>query len=164
MIEKKLGTKDWSIRINMSLVAICIVETWLAYKLSTGTEETQAEFYLALAEEMIDNTYDQPNSARTKQSGYESPRQSLFHHSTGMEISGINAHLTPTKKKRKLKNRNSTKNAKQGYCYECGRKTIWNFSQCLDDKDDPEAKDIWMCHTKTGRNCFADHTEVCHTL
>ena len=50
MIERKLGTKYWSMQINMSLVAICIVETWLEYKLASGTEETQAEFYLALAE------------------------------------------------------------------------------------------------------------------
>ena len=92
----------------MSLVAICIVDTWLAYKLATGTEETQAEFYLALSEEMIYNTYDQLSSARTKNSGYESPNQSLFHQSTGMSRSGINAHLTPTKKKRKLKNGQST--------------------------------------------------------
>ena len=96
MIKRKLGAKDWSMRINMSLFAICIVDTCLAYKLSTGTKETQAEFYLALAEEMIDNTYDQPNSAHTKNSNKESPSQSLFHHSTGMARSGINAHLTPT--------------------------------------------------------------------
>ena len=73
MIESKLGTKYWSMRINMSLVAICIVDTCLAYKLATRTEETHAEFYLALAEEMIDNTYDQPNSAHTKNSNKESP-------------------------------------------------------------------------------------------
>ena len=50
MIERKLGTKDWAMRINMSLVDICIVDTWLAYKLAMGTEETQAEFYPAIAE------------------------------------------------------------------------------------------------------------------
>ena len=60
MIEKKLGTKYWSMQINMSLVAICIVDTWLSYKLDTGAEETHAEFYLAISEEMIDNMYDQP--------------------------------------------------------------------------------------------------------
>ena len=91
---------------------------------------------------MIDNTYDQSKSARTKNSGYESPSPSLFHHSTGMERSGINAHLTPTKKKRNIKNGQSTNHANQGYCYECGNKTRWNFSQYLEDKDDPEAKDI----------------------
>ena len=50
MIEKKLEKKNWEMRINMSLVAIFIVDTCLAYKLSTVTEETQADFYPALAE------------------------------------------------------------------------------------------------------------------
>ena len=81
-----------------------------------------------------------------------------------MEISGINAHLTPTKQKRKIKNGQSTNHAKQGYCYECGSKTRWNCSQCLDNKDDPESKDIWMFHTETGRYFLADQMEVCHTL
>ena len=92
MLEKKLGTKDWAMRINMSLVAICIVDTWLAYKVCTGTEETQAAFYLALAEEMIDNTYDTPNQTRSQNNGYESPNESLFDHATGAARSGINAH------------------------------------------------------------------------
>ena len=97
MSEKKRGTKDWAMRINMSLVAICIVDTWLAYKVCMGTEETHAAFYLALAEEMIDNTYDTPNQTRSQNNGYESPNESSFHHATGAARSGINVHLTPTK-------------------------------------------------------------------
>ena len=81
-----------------------------------------------------------------------------------MARSGINAHLTPTKKKRNIRSEQTTNYANQGYCSECGKKTIWNCSQFLDDKDDPDAKDIWMCHTETGRNCFDDHMKVCHTL
>ena len=162
MLEKKLGTKDWAMRINMSLFAICIVDTWLAYKLCTGTEETQAAFYLALAEEMIDNTYDTPNQTRSQNNGYESPNESLFDHATGAARSGINAHLTPTKKKRKLKNGMLTNHAKQGYCHECGRKTRWNCSKCIDEKEYPDDRDIWLCHTETGRNCFTDHMEVNH--
>ena len=69
IIEKKFGTKDWEMQTNMYLAAICIVDTCLEYKLSTVTEETQDDFYLALAEEMIDNTYDQPNSACNQNSG-----------------------------------------------------------------------------------------------
>ena len=62
-------------RINMSLVDICILGTWIAYKISTGIEETQDDFYLELVEEMIDNMYDQPNSARNQNSGYDTPNQ-----------------------------------------------------------------------------------------
>ena len=76
---------------------------------------------------------------------------------------GINAHLTPAKKKKSPEWTNK-KHGNQGYCYKCGRKTRWNWSQCLDKKYDPDAKDIWMFHTETGRNFFADHMKVCHTL
>ena len=44
-------------RINMSLVSIFIVDAWIAYNISTGTEDKKSDFYLALAEEMIENTY-----------------------------------------------------------------------------------------------------------
>ena len=100
---------------------------------------------------MIDNTYDQLKSARNQNPGYNTPNQSLFYHSASMEGSGINEHLTSTKKKRTLRSEQTTNYANQGYCSECGNKTIWNCSQFLDDKDDPDAKDIWMCHTETGR-------------
>ena len=81
-----------------------------------------------------------------------------------MARSGINSHFSPTKKKRKLRSGQTTNHEKQGYFYSCGRKTRWDFSQFLDEKDDPNAKDIWVCHTKTGRNFLADHMKVCHTL
>ena len=95
---------------------------------SHGTEETQSDFYLAHVEEMIDNTYDQPNSARNQNSSYGILNQSLFHNSTGMARSGINAHLTPTKNKRNIRGEQTTNHAKQGYCSERGRKTIRNCS------------------------------------
>ena len=41
MIKKKLGTKYWAMRINMSLVAVFVIDTWLAYKLAKLIEETQ---------------------------------------------------------------------------------------------------------------------------
>ena len=49
MIEKKFGTKDWATQINMPLVAIYIVDTWLAYEIATRIEQKQADFYLELA-------------------------------------------------------------------------------------------------------------------
>ena len=48
----------------MFLIGICIVDACLAYKLAMRTEETRAEIYPALAEEIRDNTYDQPNKVQ----------------------------------------------------------------------------------------------------
>ena len=42
--EKKLGTKDWLKRFNLSVFAMGVVDVWLAYQGITGTAETQADF------------------------------------------------------------------------------------------------------------------------
>ncbi len=63
-IEKKIETKDsWSVRVNLSIFAMIFVNAWLvhnAFKIGTGAQRKclEKEFYLILAEELIDNTYD----------------------------------------------------------------------------------------------------------
>ena len=48
-IEKKLGTKYWSKRFNLSVSAVNMVNVWLEYQVVTGTAETQDDFYNYLA-------------------------------------------------------------------------------------------------------------------
>ena len=43
---------------NMTSLGICFVDTSLAYAGCTKTKEALAEFYAALAEELIDNQHD----------------------------------------------------------------------------------------------------------
>ena len=42
--EKKLVTKDWSKRFNISVFAMNVVDVWFEYQGITGTEETQPDF------------------------------------------------------------------------------------------------------------------------
>ena len=49
-IEKKLGTKYWSKRFNLSVFAMNVVYFWLDYQGITGMAETQAGFSNYLAE------------------------------------------------------------------------------------------------------------------
>ena len=65
-IEKSFETKDWSMRVNMTLFGMIVVNSWLLYKGSMGGRQkiSQSEFYLRLADGLIDNNYD---SARTRQ-------------------------------------------------------------------------------------------------
>ena len=56
--EKNLGTKYWSKRLNLSVFAMNVVNVWLAHQCITGTEDTQADLYNYLAEDMIDKTYN----------------------------------------------------------------------------------------------------------
>ena len=61
-LEKKLVTKDWSKRLNISLLSICIVDTWFAYSSILETHENQNDFYEYLAEELIESIYDDNRS------------------------------------------------------------------------------------------------------
>ena len=44
-IEKKLGTKDWLKRFNISFFAMNVVDAWLTYQGITGKGHNQAGFY-----------------------------------------------------------------------------------------------------------------------
>ncbi|KAG7343000.1 transposase IS4 [Nitzschia inconspicua] len=143
---------------------------------ATGTSETQSEFYSWLAEELIDNSYDKGPIRRSTGSVTEaSPPQHLFDSRTGAGRSGIQAHLTPTKRKRKVKGVIMQKQFYQGQCVVCaskfkgqkrkGFKSSFLCSICNDESLDSTAAEskVWLCHSKYGRNCFAEHMAACHS-
>lgn len=58
-LEKKFGVREWSMRVNTSLLAMCIVDAYLLYRGNYKSRDPMARnaFYTKLAEEMIDNNY-----------------------------------------------------------------------------------------------------------
>ena len=57
-LDRKLQTKDWSIRVNTSVIGINDVATYYLGKTCKWWDERNpAEFYYNLAEEMIDNRW-----------------------------------------------------------------------------------------------------------
>ena len=73
MLERKLGTMDWSHRVNLSIFGMCVVDSWLMFSKSTESEEKQRDFYELLAEEMIDNSHDMVRGTRRPGSDSGSP-------------------------------------------------------------------------------------------
>ena len=53
--KKKLETKKWDMRVNLTIFSRIVVDTWLVYSQTMGSTEPQSEFYVHLAEELIDN-------------------------------------------------------------------------------------------------------------
>jgi hypothetical protein len=53
MLERKFKTHDWAKRVNMSLFAMIVVDTYLVYSQFTESKDTQKEFYCDLAEEQL---------------------------------------------------------------------------------------------------------------
>jgi hypothetical protein len=149
---------------------MCVVDTWLAWSQATASQSLQSDFYIALSEELIDNTFDRGvGGVSGRRSSAEEPggSPSLFHKATGNPRAGIFAHLTPTKKKRKRKDGVVTNHSKQGYCSICRKKTKYNCSQCMDNEhpvEDDDEKETWLCHADTGRPCFAQHMTIKHDV
>jgi hypothetical protein len=155
-IERKLVTHNWSQRVNLSILGIIIVDTWLAWDLMTfGHEdpernnhkaEVQKDFYCNLAAELIDNNYDKVATA--KEQGSKSPTSDseyskLFSKVDGAPRSAIGIHLTPTKRKRKNKDGHYLTRSLQGSCRICKDKTTYQCSSCLDNPDCNDAG--WYC-------------------
>ncbi len=80
-----------------------IVDTWLVYKAATGTSESQPEFYTLLAEELIDNTNDEGFFGLRQHVPAVGTSPDVIHARTGGGGAGVQAHLTPTKKRENCK-------------------------------------------------------------
>jgi hypothetical protein len=169
MIENKLVTHDWAMRVNLSILAMCMVDTWRVYKRLTCRDddradiafETQKEFYGHLAAELIDNNFDNVGGQRRRRNADDSAYDcAVIDSRTGEARSGIDIHLTPTKLKRKDKHGNFTNKTFQGRCRVCSEKTTHQCSQCRDESTDPS----WICHTSKGKMCFPTHLTKVHNM
>ena len=146
--EKKLETKKWDMRVNLTIFLMIVVDTWLVHSQVTGSTELQSEFYVCLAEELIDNNIDsrlqcQRNSG---EDGSDSNDESPVMTRTGRVRAGVSCHLTPTKCCRRTRDGELTAQRLQGHCIECGKKTTYLCSACMDNDD--ESKTPWLCHTE----------------
>jgi hypothetical protein len=167
-LERKIETTNWATRVGMSILGMVIVDSWLVYKAATTVQdevETQAQYYTYLAEELIDNTYDDGQVSRRQRAGGTTPSPEVINRRTGAGRAGVLAHLTPTKRKRKTKDGEVTKHSLQGRCKVCGMKTRFVCSICDDEAQDAGARnmpEMWLCHTETTRMCFPEHLSAKH--
>ena len=147
MLERKIHTKDWSFRVNLSIFGMIVVDACNVYRQLRARPENERTFYNKLAEELIDNQYDRVR-CRTRSGATASPE--LIGQDGMPRAGGMSAHLTPTKRKR---NKGTSRFLGQGRCCICSKKTTSVCSRCLDN----EEKEVFCCHSKTGRDCFAQH-------
>src|SRR5688500_10614142 len=76
------------------------MDTWLVYKIATGSSESQPEFYTLLAEELIDNTSNQGCLGLQQNcSTANATSPEVANQRTDAGRSGVQVHLTNTKKK-----------------------------------------------------------------
>ena len=135
-------------RVNLTIFSMIVVDAWLVYSQVTGSTELQSEFYVHLAEELIDsNINSRPQCRRNSgEDGSDSNDESPVMTCTGRVCAGVSCHLTPTKHHRHTRDGELTAQRLQGCCIECGKKTTYLCSACMDNDD--ESKAPWLCHTK----------------
>ena len=97
--KKKLETKKWDMRVNLTIFSMIVVDTWFVYSQGTGSTELQLEFYVHLAEELIDNNINSrlPHWRNSGEDGTDSNDESPVMMCTGRVRAGVSCHLTPTK-------------------------------------------------------------------
>ena len=161
-LEAKLETHDWSWRVNMTIFGIIVADTWLVYRQCTETQMCQKDFYTRLSEELIENTNDMIHyGVRQNGAGDRELRSSLslFEQRSGDPRAGCFAHLTPTKKRRKVGGED-TAFCYQGRCCVCKKgRTTFVCSVCGDANP---SLDVWLSYAKKGKLCYASHMTECH--
>ena len=94
-----------------------LVDVWLAYQCIIGTEDTQADLYNYLAEDMIGNTYNMfmiQSAEGRRRNIVDSDDETfdddnpLFGRINGAPRCGFSLHVTPTKKRRKKRDGTET--------------------------------------------------------
>ena len=61
---KKVETNDWSKRVNLSILGMTIVDSYLVYSKLVDVFEKESNYYCWLAEELIENRYNSSVATR----------------------------------------------------------------------------------------------------
>ena len=117
-------------------------------------------FYEYLAEELIDNEYDTFTGTRLRhrrQGDHSVSASPDAVGSDGSPKSSVGIYLTPTKKRRK----SNGDQLAQNNCRVCQAKTSYLCNACNDLGTNSKA--VYLCHSRTGRDCFAKHKAAQHS-
>ena len=63
-MERKVETNDWSKRVNLSILGMIIVDSYLVYSKLVNGFENESNYYVWLAEELIENRYSSSVATR----------------------------------------------------------------------------------------------------
>lgn len=148
-IEKSVRVKEWSFRINSSLLAVCFTDAWIAQKQGVGSrlKHDCNSFFTILVHELIDNEFD---TKGVDTSTVPSP----IRRQEDRSRQNTNTQLIPTAKVRKRRNGDAKSFRMQRNCKICSMKTKWTCSTC--------EVETFLCHMQTGRNCFDAHCDRNH--
>ena len=153
-LERKLVTQDWSKRVNLTLLGMCIVDAWLLYRGSVGEAcgMQQHTFYERLAEDLIENTIGHVSVRRRLRFDDEIEAPPTPRH-------GIGAHLTPTRKRRKTTDGRESRFLAQRTCFHCKKRGCTLV--CSTCRYEENKGEVFLCSAKKS-SCFIEHQRIHH--
>lgn len=116
-LEHKLVTHNWSMRVNLSFLGMCVFDAWILYSDARGATATlsQRQFYEDLASQLIANSFDTTGLRERGASKSPVDAQRAF------QRYGVGVHLTPTLKRRHGASAASADHCAQRLCRVCRR-------------------------------------------
>jgi Transposase IS4 len=158
-LERKMQTNNWDKRVNTTLFAMIVVDSYLLAKGCSGSVKLTNSVYFIeqLAQELIDNDYDK----RMTRSGGKKRSREVVALAPLINTSLYLTNPTPTKRRRKNAKTGKLTCCKQGRCCFC-RKAYSTFvcRECQREQPDPSKKQFWCC--KSGTECFDTHIRTAH--
>ena len=97
-LEHKYGTHNWSTRVNLSILRMCVVDSWMLFFGTRGPvgRETQVHFYKDLAADLSESFYGSTSLRDLAVSATAAGPPEVA------PSFGAGTHLTPAVKRRKL--------------------------------------------------------------
>jgi hypothetical protein len=153
MLERKFVAHDWAMRVNLSLIGICIVDAWLLHAGARGEarRRKQYQFYEQLALDLVDNNFDIVGLRR--RFDFDDTPNVLA------STAGVGPHATPTKISKKKRTGEQVSYRVQRDCRVCKRhRTTRVCSECRN----VGRPDYFVSDSSKGRACFARHYTDVH--
>lgn len=154
-LEHKLVTHDWSMRLNLSFLGMCVVDAWMLYFGARGATATlsQRQFYEDLASQLIANSFGTIGLRErgASKSRVDAERAPLRY--------GVGVHLTPTLTRRHGASAARADHRAQPLCCVCKRfKSSLVCSGCRKEGE----QELISCGPKSGRLCLDQHLREVH--
>lgn len=139
----------------MSIFGMCVVDSYLLLRGIRGSNDgfASAKCYFAkLAEELIDNTFEQRNMRKRDARAFAAANPLGIENEAVLDANYQTIGPTPTKK---FKKTIPTKRV-QGLCMVCGMWTTHTCRECQRFQVDTRGKQFFICN-KSGQKCMGIH-------
>ena len=151
-IDRHIRTNNWATRVNLSILAMIFVDSYLLYKACGGQNASLNPklYFEKLAQELIDTNEDNEG---TKTRGNKRKRDDVRNRMADA--------ITQERSKRK---RPGTNYSKQGRCMHCKTHTTFVCSRCSAQNELlGQNKDVYVCNGKN-RGCWWQHLGCKHNM